>query len=35
MARSKKPGIYKAAASSYPSKGTPKHTGDEKELRIR
>lgn len=29
MARSKKPGIYKAAASSYPKKGTPKHTGDD------
>lgn len=29
MARSKKPGIYKAAASSYPKKGSPKHTGDE------
>ena len=29
MAKSKKPGIYKAAASSYPKKGTPKHTGDD------
>ena len=29
MARSKKPGNYKAAASSYPKKGTPKHTGDD------
>ena len=29
MARSKKPSIYKAAAGSYPKKGTPKHSGDE------
>ena len=30
MAKSKNtPGIYKAIKSSYPKKGTPKHTGDD------
>ncbi len=27
--KGKKPGIYKAIKSSYPKKGTPKHTGDD------
>lgn len=36
MAKAKNtPGIYKAIKSSYPKKGTPKHTGDDEYKSLR